>query len=115
MTALDDDLAAVCSTRRSAKLNRVHLEVRHSDVDAALGTEEQFDAVVMNPPFHLGKKVRLELPQAFIAAAEKHLRPGGELLLVANRALPYERILDSWSSMELAADTQAFKVLRAVK
>jgi 16S rRNA (guanine1207-N2)-methyltransferase len=115
VTALDDDLSAVHSTRRSAELNRCDLEVRHSDVDSSLGAEEFFDTVLMNPPFHVGKKVRLELPQAFIAAARERLKPGGLLLLVANRALPYEKLLNDWQATEIVAGSHAFKVLRAVR
>jgi len=48
------------------------------------------DAVIMNPPFHTGREARPQLGAAFIRAAAAMLKPSGQLLLVANRHLPYE-------------------------
>jgi 16S rRNA (guanine1207-N2)-methyltransferase len=52
-----------------------------------------YDWVVMNPPFHTGRGSAPAIGQAFIAVAAAVLRPGGRLLLVANRNLPYEASL----------------------
>ncbi|HKI58820.1 MAG TPA: methyltransferase [Trueperaceae bacterium] len=109
--ALDDDLAAVRSSRRN--LAGADARVLHSDLDAALEPDRRFDVVVANPPFHVGKQVRLALSRAFVRAAAARLRPGGELLLVANRALPYERELERWRSFDTLRESAAFKVLRA--
>jgi 16S rRNA (guanine1207-N2)-methyltransferase len=51
------------------------------------------DAVVMNPPFHVGRTADPALGLAFIKAAKKMLTPGGSLYLVANRMLPYDKLL----------------------
>jgi 16S rRNA (guanine1207-N2)-methyltransferase len=112
VVAVDDDLAAVASTSRNAQRLGLALDVRHSDIDSAL-TGELFDAVLCNPPFHVGKGVRLDLPEAFIEAARRLLAPGGELTLVANRELPYERVMGAWNAVERTADSAGFKVLRA--
>ena len=48
------------------------------------------DSVVMNPPFHVGRKGLPDLGRAFIASAAGMLAPGGHLWMVANRHLPYE-------------------------
>lgn len=55
--------------------------------------DEPLDAVVMNPPFHEGRKGVPELGQAFIANAAAALKPSGRLYMVANRHLPYEAVL----------------------
>ena len=86
----------------------------HSDVDSEI-QGETFDTVLMNPPFHVGKQVAMDVPRAFLAAAHEHVRPGGTLTLVANRALPYERDLEQWASFETLAVSKQFKVLRAVR
>ena len=114
VTALDDDLLAVRSTYSNAKTYGLDVRALHSDVDSEL-KDERFDAVLMNPPFHVGKGVRLGLPRAFLAAAHKYLVPGGTLTLVANKALPYERELGFWTRWETLATDARFKVLRAVK
>ena len=114
VTALDDDLLAVRSTHQNAERYGLDVRVLHSDVDSEI-KGEIFDAVLMNPPFHVGKQVSLEVPRAFLAAAHEHLRSGGTLTLVANKALPYEQDLARWGSFETLATNKQFKVLRAVK
>jgi 16S rRNA (guanine1207-N2)-methyltransferase len=51
------------------------------------------DAVVMNPPFHVGRTADPALGVAFIRAAKRMLTPGGSLYMVANRMLPYDKLL----------------------
>jgi 16S rRNA (guanine1207-N2)-methyltransferase len=73
------------------------------------------DWVVMNPPFHdaLGRHAP-HLGQAFIKAAHAMLKPGGRLLMVANRQLPYEKTLEAaFKTVEKRADNGRFKVLLA--
>ncbi len=115
VTALDDDLAAVRSTYRNARAYGLDLRVLHSDVNSELKEDERFDIVLTNPPFHVGKQVRLELPHAFIAAAYRHLEPGGEMVLVANQALQYEHLLARFAYWETLVMAGGFKVLRALR
>lgn len=51
------------------------------------------DCVVMNPPFHTGRTADPALGLAFIKAAKAMLQPGGVLYMVANRMLPYDKLL----------------------
>ena len=113
VTAVDDDLAAVESVRRNAARLGLEVDARHSDVDSALG-DETFEVILCNPPFHVGRGVRLDVPRAFIAAAARLLPPAGELWLVANRDLPYEREIGAWARPDIVADERGFKVIRAV-
>lgn len=115
VTALDDDLLAVRSTYQNARHYGLDVRVLHSDVNSALAEEERFDQVIMNPPFHVAKTVLLEVPKAFLAAAWKHLKPGGTLTLVANQALPYERELEGWNDLQTLTTAKGFKVLRAAR
>ncbi len=117
VSALDDDLAAVRSAEANARRLALsdRIRVLHSDLDAGLERADRFDTVLMNPPFHVGKGVRLDLPRAFIATARRRLAPGGELWLVANRALPYEPLLADWRKLQTVRDAAGFKVLRAVR
>ncbi len=109
--ALDDDLAAVASARRN--LAGAAATVLHSDLDAVLAPDAAVDAVLVNPPFHLGKQVRMALGEAFLDTARRRLRDGGVALIVANRALPYERELATWRRWETVREDAGFKVLRA--
>ncbi|HTL15314.1 MAG TPA: methyltransferase, partial [Thermomonas sp.] len=85
--------------------------------DVAAGVDGRFDAIVCNPPFHaLGRGERPDLGRAFIAAAARALRPGGQLWLVANRHLPYEEALGAgFGQVEAVAQQGGFKIVRAVK
>lgn len=72
------------------------------------------DTVVMNPPFHTGRKAEPDLGKAFILAAAKMLAPSGQLWMVANRHLPYEATLrEAFKEVEDVAGDTRFKVLRA--
>ena len=50
---------------------------------------KMWDAVVMNPPFHVARAADPNLGLAFLTAAHRGLAPSGRLWLVANRQLPY--------------------------
>lgn len=73
-----------------------------------------YDLVVMNPPFHQGRAAEPGLGQAMIHAATSTLRPGGRLIVVFNRGLPYDRTLHAAFAevTEIAADA-AFRVVAA--
>ncbi len=72
-------------------------------------------AVVMNPPFHAGRRADPGLGRAFIAAAARMLAPAGVLYMVANRHLPYERALaDAFREVtDLAPAPGGYKLIRA--
>lgn len=55
--------------------------------------ERKYGLVVMNPPFHQGRAAEPGIGQAIIKAASAALKPGGQLLMVANRGLPYDQVL----------------------
>jgi len=72
------------------------------------------DAVVMNPPFHVGRRADPALGRAFVATAARILAPGGTLWMVANRHLPYEAALaGAFATVRETAGDNRFKVLRA--
>lgn len=66
--------------------------------------ELTYDLIVMNPPFHQDRAAEPAIGQAMIKAASSALRPGGQLLMVANRGLPYDQTL-----------TAAFKEVRELR
>ncbi len=65
-----------------------------SDVAGLTRGPVRYDAVICNPPFHVGRAADPTLGAAFLAAAARILKPNGSLHLVANRQLPYERTLN---------------------
>lgn len=73
-----------------------------------------YDAVITNPPFHLGRAAEPDLGAGFIVAASRILKPGGRLMLVANRHLPYEATLGAaFRNVEKLSEDGVYKVILA--
>ena len=75
-----------------------------------------YDTVITNPPFHAGRAAEPDLGTAFIAAAARVLKPSGQLLMVANRQLPYEAALKAgFRHWERLSEDGRYKVMRATR
>ncbi|MEW9623495.1 class I SAM-dependent methyltransferase [Rhodanobacter geophilus] len=82
--------------------------------DVTRGLPQRYDAIVSNPPFHLGRADLPELGRAFIASAADALAAAGRLLIVANRHLPYEALLGArFAKVRQLALQDGFKVIEA--
>jgi 16S rRNA (guanine1207-N2)-methyltransferase len=94
---------------------RAALDYRWHDVTA--GLPRSYDAIVSNPPFHTHARAdRPDVGRRFIAVAAEALNPGGRLLVVANRHLPYEAVLDaSFGKVRTVAQEHGYKIIEAVK
>ena len=76
---------------------------------------KNLDFIVMNPPFHEGKKTDIGVGLEFIKNAARSLKSGGVLWMVANTHLPYEPVLkQSFARVEIITQAQGYKVFRAV-
>jgi len=113
---VDADSEAVrCAERTLRSAGAMNARALASDVASAV-IDERFDVVVANPPFHVGKHTDLDVPRQFIHDAFEVLEPGGRMLLVANRTLPYEAMLgERFGAFRSVYDGRRFKVLAAVK
>lgn len=86
----------------------------HWDDATTWSSPELLDSIVMNPPFHTGRKADPGLGQAFIANAARNLKPSGQLWMVANRHLPYEDTLArNFGHIEDVGGDARFKIFRA--
>lgn len=98
----------------AAHAARVELGFHWHDVGA--GVPGRYDVIVSNPPFHVDRADRPQLGQAFIRAASQALHPGGRLLLVANRHLPYEAVLRAgFAHARVLREAAGFKVIEALR
>ena len=110
-----DSEAIRCAARAIATAGQANACAVSSDVADAV-RDERFDVVVTNPPFHVGKGTDLEVPTQFIFDAWQVLKRGGQLALVANRTLPYERIIQStFGNIVTLHNGARFKVLGATR
>lgn len=75
-----------------------------------------YDWIIMNPPFHVARASDPEIGAAFIRAAQDALKPRGNLLMVANRELPYEKVLaESFADFKILEENNKFKVFHAMR
>ena len=108
---------AQASALSCAKRNVSDPRARFHWADAIAWTgADRLDAVIMNPPFHTGRKADMSLGQSFVQSAARLLRKKGDMWMVANRHLKYEpAIIDHFGGFEEIAGDTRYKVLHARK
>ncbi len=113
VTMVDVDWLATESARASVAQNGLtNCEVRLGDGVPA--GERAYTLIVSNPPFHSGHATSLDAAEGFIREARGALRPGGRLLVVANRFLPYDRLMAAeFGQAEVLVSTPRYWVLAA--
>jgi 16S rRNA (guanine1207-N2)-methyltransferase len=120
-SAAVEQLAMIEIDRRAldcARRNVADPRVSFHWADVAEGEPElsALDFVVMNPPFHDTGVEDKRLGQQFIRRAGQVLRKGGACWLVANRHLPYEKVLEEhFARVRLAQEANGFKVFEATR
>lgn len=114
----DESALALASARRNVECLLAqyadHCQFIHSDglLDLA-GPAPQL--ILCNPPFHQQHVVNEHSGQRMIQQAAGAIAPGGELWLVANRHLPYARLLQQlFERVQREAQDSKFIVWRAV-
>ena len=111
------DHAALDAARRNIGRLCPGLRTRYHWLDLAREeVKARYDLIVMNPPFHAGRAQDPGIGIAFIATAAKALKPGGRLLMVANRKLPYEKALSlHFRQVKTVLEADGFKVVEAMR
>jgi len=112
--AIDADARALHVARMNVG-DGFHVDYVYADLTKPAGIPARLDTIVMNPPFHEGKRTDSDIGIAFIETAAACLRRNGALYMVANNQLPYESALkDNFFSSEVIAQENGFKVFKAV-
>jgi 16S rRNA (guanine1207-N2)-methyltransferase len=107
------NLYAVAAATENIRRLALSAEVLASDALRAVA-DRRYDLILTNPPFHAGKTIDERIAQAFIAESRAVLNKNGRMLLVANRFLPYQRVLAAhFSQVEHLVATNAYHVLMA--
>jgi len=112
LSLLDVDAFAAASSRLTLAANGLDAEVLTGDgIDAApLG----LDAILSNPPFHEGVHTDYQATENLLRQARQHLKPGGELRLVANSFLRYQPLIEEHlGPCRILATGQGFRVYQA--
>jgi 16S rRNA (guanine1207-N2)-methyltransferase len=113
---LDNNLLAVACAQENIALNQAAgAQVLAGDLLAPVH-DRQYDLVLSNPPFHTGKEVDYQVAHTLIAHAYQVLRTGGQLILVANRFIRYDRLMQQiFGHAILVQETGRFHVLAGQK
>jgi 23S rRNA (guanine1835-N2)-methyltransferase len=96
----------------SCKLNASKLESQTKTnfyFDGMLeGDYPNYDMIVCNPPFHVDYEIDILLPIRLFRFAARHLTNAGIFILVANRHLNYEIVLNQYFTivLKLASDSK---------
>ncbi len=110
---IEADFAALECARKNVTDERAHF---HWADAMRFSPTQPFDGIITNPPFHTSRKADPDIGRGFITAAAGMLTPSGQLWLVANRHLPYERTLaETFRNVEEVAGDNAFKILQATR
>ena len=116
VTLIDADINALNASRCTAGINAIaNYQVLASDVTSAV-SDQEFDVVLANLPFHLAHRTDYGIAKQFVWGAFSVLRPNGRCLLVANRFLPYEGIIQNvFGNVVVVQESRQYKVLSATR
>jgi 16S rRNA G1207 methylase RsmC len=117
LACADESWMAVVSARAGFALNGLQDRGAFHWTDALGGLPDgEADLVLCNPPFHHGQSQTLAIAGRMFTDAKRCLRPGGRLLVVANRHLGYHKILENlFGKGETVADNGRFVVLSGIR
>ncbi len=116
LTCLDADYRAVEACRQNLGQYEVDLSFVWADLTRVQTDLRNLDFIVMNPPFHEGKKQDLGIGHDFIRSAYQSLKRGGALYIVANAHLSYETLLyELFFDVDKLHEGQGFKAFKAVR
>ncbi|WP_339486360.1 class I SAM-dependent methyltransferase [Pseudomonas sp. EL_65y_Pfl2_R95] len=114
VSMLDVDAFAVASSRLTLAQNNLEAEVICGDgIDAA---PFELSTVLSNPPFHQGVHTHYHASENLMRQAAKHLKPGGQLRLVANSFLKYPPLIEEHlGPCTTRAEAKGFRIYDARK
>jgi 16S rRNA (guanine1207-N2)-methyltransferase len=112
LTLLDNNALALESARRSLVMNDIEAQIVAADGLSEL--DARYDLILSNPPFHQGVLTRAGMSMDMLQSVRNFLNPGGQLLMVVNRHLPYREWLNQlFGQHELVDANSRYQVLRA--
>lgn len=116
LACIDADWRAIQACRRNTAGTETVMQYLWADLTKPVAGLSGLDWIVMNPPFHEGKRTDSGIGVDFINSAAVALQPGGTLYMVANANLPYEEsIRQRFASSEKIFEGEGFKIMSAVR
>ena len=101
---------------KSAKDNLIDNQLDGTVIVSDMYSEikDTYDYIITNPPFHAGFETHYDATYRLLTESASHLKVGGELIIVANKFLPYEPILKKhFESVQILNENNQFKIISA--
>lgn len=113
---IDNDLLAIAACKATLSLNQVtNTAVLIGDLLETIGSN-RYDLILSNPPFHAGQAVEYQIALAMIKQSYQALNVGGQITIVANRFIHYDRMINEiFGNVSCLAESGKFHVLSAIK
>jgi len=113
MTFCDESWLALESARDNVSRYFPEAQCQFHHGDGLLGLENDFDCILLNPPFHDGHVVGDHVARRLFNQAARALAPGGELRVIGNRHLGYHKVLSRrFGSVTVLGSNAKFVVWR---
>lgn len=114
MAFLDTSALALKACEETLAANELGGLVMASD--GLSEVQHSYDMIISNPPIHAGVRTENRMSMRLLESVQEHIKPGGRLILVANRHLPYEGWLSqNFQQLVELAENSHFKVIVAEK
>ena len=106
---VDDSFLAISSAKLNLKKVNTHF---HWKDNFQINTNEKFDLIVCNPPFHFEFENTIEIALSLFENAKKYLAESGTLIIVANTHLNYTtKLFKLFSSVETIKSNEKYEVI----
>ena len=116
LTCIDADKQALECCEKNLENSKTDTTFLWKDLTKQEVSARPYDFIVMNPPFHEGKKADPAIGIDFIKNAHAGLRKKGSLFMVANAQLPYEIVIESlFYKWKILTQEKGYKVIHAEK
>ncbi len=112
---VDNNLLAIASAKENIRLNKIaNAKVFPSDLLNSIG-KNKYTLILSNPPFHTGQAVDYQVAQTMILNSRQALAPGGQLILVANKFIRYDRLMQQiYGNIICLKETGKYHVLASL-
>ena len=112
VTFLDNNALALQACEETLDTNELSGTVLASDGLTEVKTA--YDLIITNPPIHAGIRTDTHLSIRLLDSVREHIRPGGRLIMVANKHLPYEKWLErNFREVSELSSNDHFKIISA--
>lgn len=110
----DISALAIESSKATLEANGLQGKVFASDIYSNAASD--YNYLISNPPFHSGLDTHYSAAETLLSQAPSHLKPKGQMFIVANNFLQYPPIMNqAFGGYETAAKNNKFTVYHAAK